>query len=79
MAEYVYNNSIHRTTSVSLFQNLYAEVLKWDEYIQDKDKNEVLTIQNQVLNLMTMQGKLEVQVKKAVEAQAKYYNAKYKP
>ena len=28
---------------------------------------------------MTMRGKLEAQVKKAVKAQAKYYNVKYKP
>ena len=46
MAEYAYNNSIHKITDVSLFQSLYVEVLKWDEYIQDKDKNEVLMAWN---------------------------------
>ena len=79
MAEYAYNNSVHKTTDVSPFQSLYAEVPKWDKYIQDKDKNKVPAAQNRALNLMTMQGKLEAQVKKAVETQAKYYNAKHKP
>ena len=35
--------------------------------------------QNCALNHMTMQGKLEAQVKKTIEAQTKYYNAKHKP
>ena len=66
-------------TGVSVFQSLYAEVPKWNEYIQDKDKNEVPAAGNQTLNLMTMRGKLEAQVKKIVKAQAKYYNTKHKP
>ena len=79
MTEYMYNNSVYRITGISLFQSLYAEVPKWNKYIQDKNKNEVLVAQNCALNLMTIWGKLEAQVKKAVEAQTKYYKAKYKP
>ena len=79
MAKYAYNNSIHKMTGISLFQSLYAEVLKWNKYIQDKNKNKVSVAQNSALNLMTIREKLEAQVKKAVKAQAKYYNAKHKP
>ena len=78
MAEYAYNNSVHKTTSVSPFQSLYTEIPKWDKYIQDKNKNKVLTAQNCALNLMTMWRKFKAQVKKAVKAQTKYYNAKLK-
>ena len=78
MAEYAYNNSTHRMTGVSPFQSLYSEVPKWDEYIQDKNKNKVPAAQNRTLNLMIMWEKLEAQVKKTVKAQAKYYNVKHK-
>ena len=45
--------------------------------IQDNKNIEVPLAQERALNITAMKQKLEVQVKKAVKVQAKYYNTKH--
>ena len=45
--------------------------------IQDNKDTKVPSARDQAINIATMKQKLEVWVKKVVEAQAQYYNAKH--
>ena len=45
--------------------------------IQDDKDTKVPSAQNRAINVATMKQKLEIRVKKAIEAQDKYYNTKH--
>ena len=61
----------------SLFQAMFGEKFRWEDMIRDDKDTKVPLAQEQAINIAVMKQKLEVQVKKAIEAQAKYYNAKH--
>ena len=76
--QYAYNNSVHATMRQSLFQVMFGEDFQWKDMIQDNKDIKVPLVWKQALNVTVMKQKLEIWVKKAIEAQAKYYNTKHK-
>ena len=58
---------------------MFAEPTRWEDVIRNNKDTEVPEARKKAIDLAAMRGKLEAQVKKTVEQQAKYYNAKHKP
>ena len=79
VAQFAYNNSLHSTLGESPFQCMFAEPARWEDVIRNDKDTEVPEARKRAIDLAAMRGKLEARVKKAVEQQAKYYNAKHKP
>ena len=56
---------------------MFGEEFWWKDVIWNNKDTKVLPARDQAINVAAMKQKLEVQVKKAIEMQAKYYNAKH--
>ena len=56
---------------------MFEEEFQWKDVIQNNKNTKVPSTWEQAINIAIMKRKLEVQVKKIVEAQVQYYNAKH--
>ena len=55
---------------------MFGETGRWEDVIRDNKDTEVPAARTRAIGLAAMRGKLEAHVRKAVEAQARYYNTK---
>ena len=79
LAEFTYNNSVHSSTGIALFIAIYGKELTWTNEIRDEKLKDVPSTRTRALNIAKVREKLETRLKKAQEAQAKYYNKKHTP
>ena len=62
---------------IALFVAIYSEKPIWTKEIRNKRLKNVPFAKTRALNIVEMREKLEARLKKAQEAQAKYYNKKH--
>ena len=79
LLEFAYNNSVHSSTRIALFIAMYGKEPTWTNKIRDETLKDVLSTKTKALNITRVREKLEARLKKAQEAQAKYYNKKHTP
>ena len=79
LAEIAYNNLVYSSTEIGLFVAIYGKEPTWTNKIRDERLKDVLSAKIKALNIARVREKLEARLKKAQEAQAKYYNKKYIP
>lgn len=79
VAQFAYNNILHSTLGKSPFLCMFGETARWEDVIRDDKDTEVPAARTRAIDLAAVRGKLEAQVKKAADAQARYYNTKHKP
>lgn len=77
LVKYAYSNSIYAIMQQSFFQAMFEEKMRYENIIQDDKDIEIFLAQDQAFNVASIKVKLEVQVKKAIKTQIKYYNTKY--
>ena len=65
-AAYSYNNSVHASTGISLFEAFFGKKLSWNDAVQKERDMEVPAAQKRAVNLLVMQRNLEKQLAKAV-------------
>ena len=80
MAEFVYNNSVHASTGMTPFYALYGyhPEFSWDVSTEPPNK-EAPSAKERIEDLLNERKHLEERWRKAVEYQAKPYNAKHTP
>ena len=77
LVEFAYSNSIHSSMGIALFMAVYGKESIWTNKIKGKRLKDVLSAKTRVLNIAKVREKLEARLKKAQEAQVKYYNKKH--
>jgi hypothetical protein len=80
MAEFVYNNSVHASTGMTPFYALYGyhPEFSWDVSTEPPNK-EAPSAKERIEDLLNERKHLEERLRKAIEYQAKPYNAKHTP
>ena len=79
LAEFAYNNLVHSSIGIALFVVMYGKKPTWTNEIKDERLKDVPSAKTRALNIVGVRKKLKARLKKAQEAQAKYYNKKHIP